>query len=237
MKADDKILAIIPARAGSQQLPHKNILPFHGKPLLAWSIEAALAAQVADAVVVSTDSEHYAKVAREYGAEVPFLRPATLAGHEAGLISALRYTVEQLAQQGRHYDWVLCLQPTSPLRTATHIEQAVRQFRAITEPKKSLASVYAIPDKFRWVLKTSSSGSLQFLDPELANNAAYSRQNNGQIFMPNGAIFLMSAANLVSQYTEHTYPFIMDELSSVDIDTLEDFKRAEQLYLAAQLQA
>ncbi|WP_333609385.1 acylneuraminate cytidylyltransferase family protein [Arsukibacterium sp.] len=230
MMGKAKILAIVPARSGSQQLPDKNIRSFNGKPLMAWSIEAALRSAVVDTVIVSTDSAAYADIARQYGAEVPFLRPAVLSGSDAGLISALKFTVEQLALAGRYFDWVICLQPTSPLRTSEHIKVAVQQFHDINDEKKSMASVYRVADKFRWLLRTTDIGTLQFIDADIAKSSAFARQHNGSVYMPNGAIFIMQTAEMTGQYTECTYPFLMDELSSADIDTIDDFYFAESLF-------
>ncbi|SEA44335.1 cytidylyltransferase domain-containing protein [Alkalimonas amylolytica] len=234
IRTEARVLAIVPARSGSLQLPDKNIRPFHGKPLMAWSIEAALTSGVVDSVVVSTDSPDYAAIACQYGAEVPFLRPKDLSGSDAGLMAALQYTVQQLALLGRHFDWVLCLQPTSPLRTASHIKDAVQQFAALEDPNKSMASVYPVDAKYRWLLRTSEEGRLQFLDNGLNQQGVYARQHNGAVYMPNGAIFIMQTNKLVAQYTENTYPFLMDEASSADIDTLDEFIQAESLWLRAQ---
>lgn len=121
------ILAIIPARGGSKGLPRKNILDCAGKPLLAWSVEAAKNSKYVDRVMVSTESQEIADVAMEYGAWVPFLRPSELADDESTLEDAVKDIIVRL--RGTYeFDYVMALQPTSPLRTSKHIDEAVEKF-------------------------------------------------------------------------------------------------------------
>ena len=121
-------VALIPARAGSKRVPHKNIAPLKGHPLIAYTICAARQSGVFDAVVVSTDSEDYAAIARHYGAEIPFLRPAAFAGDTSPDIEWVKHTLEQLAAQGRRYDAFSLLRPTSPCRKPETIRRAWAQF-------------------------------------------------------------------------------------------------------------
>ena len=119
------ILAIIPARGGSVRLPRKNILPFAGKPLIAWSIEVALSSKFISKVVVSTDDCEIADISRNYGADVPFLRPAELASNTATTIDVIIHAVNYFQSRGENYDYVALLQPTSPLRKKSHIDEAI----------------------------------------------------------------------------------------------------------------
>ena len=121
-------VALIPARAGSKRVPHKNIAILHGHPLIAYTICAARQSGVFDAVIVSTDSEEYAAIARHYGAEIPFLRPAAFAGDTSPDIEWVAYTLRQLAAQGRRYDAFSLLRPTSPCRKPETIRRAWAQF-------------------------------------------------------------------------------------------------------------
>ena len=139
MDKQQKVLAIVPARAGSKGVVDKNIRMLHGKPLLAWTIEAALNVDDIQDVVLSTDSEHYAQIGREYGAWVPFLREAKFATDDASLMSSIQHTLDRLAKEGKAYDVVVVLQPTSPLRTANHIREALNLFLAKPQSPKSLA--------------------------------------------------------------------------------------------------
>jgi CMP-N,N'-diacetyllegionaminic acid synthase len=128
MSAKPSAVALIPARAGSKRVPHKNIAPLNGHPLIAYTICAARQSGVFDAVIVSTDSEDYAAIARHYGAEIPFLRPAAFAGDTSPDIEWVKHTLEQLVEQGRRYDVFSLLRPTSPCRKPETIRRAWTQF-------------------------------------------------------------------------------------------------------------
>lgn len=230
-----KVLAFIPARAGSKGLPDKNIRLFRGKPLMAWSIQAALGSGYIDEVLVSTDSEAYADIARQFGASVPFLRPAELANDAAGMADTIRDCLNQLAALGQHFDWIICLQPTSPLRTAQHIRQALEQFMAIPGEDKTMVSVSRLPAKYGWVLQQSAGERIAFMDPALRQQQNFSRQHNTAVYLPNGAIFIASARNFDGFYTNNAYPYEMAAELSVDIDTLEEFSQAETLAAGADI--
>ena len=176
-----RVLAVIPARSGSKGLKDKNILPFNGKPLLAWSIEAA---------------------------------------------KQSKYVLDAMAKANLFYDVVVCLQPTSPLRTYEHINAALEYFERIPSEEKSLASVYQVENKYRWLLQDNSEGQLRFLDDSLNQGGLFNRQNNGRVYMPNGAIFIYQVDSLFAQYQPTTYSFVMDEVDSIDIDTLDEFNLA-----------
>ena len=222
-----RTLAIIPARSGSKGLVDKNIKKLAGRPLMAWTIEAALKSSRVDSVIVSTDDSRYADIAKSYGAEAPFLRPSSIAGDDASLMSVL--TQVRDSEFARDIDTIVCLQPTSPLRTHEHIDSALAQFEQIEKPDKSMASVYEVPAKYRWLLQTAASGALSFVDDSLNETHTYARQNNSPVYMPNGAIFIYQADKLSKQYTEQTFPFVMSKEASIDIDTQEDFEAAKQL--------
>lgn len=117
-------LALIPARGGSKGIPRKNVRPLSGKPLISYTIEAALNSVVIDDVVVTTDDEEIAEVARSYGAEIPFMRPAELAADESKTIDCVVHARDTLRAMDREYDAIVLLQPTSPLRVAEDIDAA-----------------------------------------------------------------------------------------------------------------
>ena len=129
-KKQPTIVALIPARAGSKRVPDKNIRSLAGHPVMAYTIAAALDSGIFADVIVSTDSAHYAEIARYYGAEVPFLRPSELAGDVSPDIEWLTYTLKELEQAGRRYDCFSILRPTSPFRLPATIERAWRAFLA-----------------------------------------------------------------------------------------------------------
>ena len=120
-----RILAIVPARSGSKGLPGKNIRMLHGKPLLAWPVAAARASRYIDKVVISTDSEEYAAIAREHGADVPCLRPPELAADTAPSSAAVAHMLDTLAAQGEHFDYFVLLEPTSPLTEGSDVDAAL----------------------------------------------------------------------------------------------------------------
>ena len=122
-----RVLAVIPARGGSKGIPRKNIIPIHGKPLLAYSIEPALKAATLTRVIVSTEDEEIAQVAREWGADVPFMRPSELATDRAKSLPVVQHAIRTLeVEEGQPYDAVVMLQPTTPLRTSEDIDRGVR---------------------------------------------------------------------------------------------------------------
>jgi CMP-N,N'-diacetyllegionaminic acid synthase len=127
---DYNIVALIPARAGSKRVPDKNIRPLAGHPLIAYTVAAALSSEIFTDVIVSTDSEHYSEIIKYYGAEVPFLRPAKLAGDQSPDIEWLQYTLIHLQEAGRSYDCFSILRPTSPFRMPTTIQRAWQEFSA-----------------------------------------------------------------------------------------------------------
>jgi CMP-N,N'-diacetyllegionaminic acid synthase len=128
--AEPSIAALIPARAGSKRVPHKNIRPLGGHPLIAYTIAAALDSGIFERVIVSTDSEEFAAVARHYGAEIPFLRPAEFAGDTSPDIEWIEYTLDRLRGTGQRFDCFSLLRPTSPFRKAETVERAWAEFQA-----------------------------------------------------------------------------------------------------------
>lgn len=130
-----EVVGLVTARGGSQRLPRKNVLPLAGKPMIAWTIEAALQSEALTRVIVSTDDEEIARVSREYGAEVPFSRPTELAEADSDHVAVVEHALDWLAEhEGVQPDWVLLLQPTSPLRTAEDIDACVALARESAAP-------------------------------------------------------------------------------------------------------
>ena len=125
MIGDKRLLAIIPARAGSKRLPGKNIIDFAGKPMISWSIEAALASKYIDNVIVSTEDNNIAKISKRFGAEVPFLRPKELATDEANSVDVIISVLDNLQLRNIFYDYIILLQPTSPLRGVRDINKSI----------------------------------------------------------------------------------------------------------------
>lgn len=220
-------IAIIPARSGSKGLRDKNIKELNGKPLLAYSIEAALNSNVFSTVMVSTDSERYADIARRYGADVPFLRSEETASDNASSWDAVQEVLWGYNEMGRFYDTFCLLQPTSPLRTAEDIRNAYTLFEE--KNAKAVVSVAELEHPLEWCGKIDESLNL---DGFIKKEATAQRQKMHRYYRPNGAIYIVSVSEFEADrflYRSGAYAYIMDWRESVDIDTEEDFGYAEYL--------
>jgi CMP-N,N'-diacetyllegionaminic acid synthase len=222
-----KILAFIGARGGSKGLKNKNIAPFAGKPLIHWTIRASLGSRWINHTLVSTDSPAIAAVARRCGADVPFLRPAKISGDEAKIEDAIRHALQWFQAHGTRFDYVVLLQPTSPLRTAKDINSALRYyFRNRKSTQDTLVSVTSAPLKVGWLLKKTENGYIRFCFD--LNGKRLNRQGLPRFYLPNGVIYIAPASILRKKnfYTGHTIPYVMTEASSADIDSKADLKNA-----------
>jgi CMP-N-acetylneuraminic acid synthetase len=226
-----RLLAIIPARGGSKGIPRKNIYPLCGRPLIAYSIDAAQQSKSVDRLVVSTDDDEIAEVGRSLGAAVR-IRPACLGADDTPTRAVLAHVVAELEGEAYRPDAVLTLQPTSPLRTAQHIDAAAARFAA--DPRAdSLVSCVAVPHVFHplSVMRRTEEG---YLEPFLSEPQPYRRQDKETVFARNGAAIYITRTARLADYVfgGRLIPFFMDADSSVDIDTLEDLGVAERLLKA-----
>lgn len=225
-----KHLAIIPARSGSKGLRDKNILPLAGKPLMAHSIQAALSAGLFDTVHVSTDSERYAEIARQYGADVPFLRYAETATDAASSWSVVLEALERYERMGKTYDTVTLLQPTSPLRTAADIQAAFQHMHACDA--QSVIAVCEAEDPPLWCNTLPENTCMEGFIPTAVTRLG-NRQNLPSYYRINGALYLLTVPALQTQrrilYNSACYAYIMPTIRSVDIDTELDFLIAEAI--------
>lgn len=226
-----KTLGVILARGGSKGIPKKNIKPIHGKPLIAYTIEAALKSKVFDELVISTDSEEIANIAKEYGAQVPFMRPDELAGDTVWSRDALKHAVlesEKIYQ--KTYDYVMELPCIAPLRNEVHIKEA---FELLAENKAdSVTSVAMMGDKHPVRMKRIADGILKDFTTEFPEGEGSRRQDLEPCYIRNGAIYAMTRDTIVEKFSRHgdgSRPYIMDDESSINIDTMLDFKLAEIL--------
>ena len=222
------MLAIIPARGGSRGIPRKNLKDLNGHPLIYYTIIAAQKSRYIDQLILSTDDPEIAGVASQYGVEIPFMRPEDLATDTSRAIDTYIYTVERLNREhGTACREFVVLQPTSPLRTAEDIDNAVQVF--IEKRADSVISVTETSPP-EWALKIDSKGVLKNYFSGLME--VKNRQELEPAFMPNGAVFVFKLSLLKESgtyYSSKTYPSIMPPERSVDIDNQHDFEIAQFL--------
>ena len=221
------VLGLITARGGSKGIPRKNIKMLAGKPLISWTIETALQSQHLDWVVVSTDDEEIARVAREWGAHVPFIRPADLARDDSSHISVVIHALDWL-EKTEHLEpeYVMLLQPTSPLRTVQDIDEAI----GLAKVHDAVAVVSVCEAKHHPFLckRVLDDGTIEDFMP---STVAYKRrQDFPVVYAVNGAIYLNQRESLVRDRTffpVETYPYVMPPERSLDIDTPWEVHLAE----------
>lgn len=222
-----KNLAIIPARSGSKGLPHKNIKLLNGLPLMAYTIRAAHNADVFDTVMVSTDSESYGEIAKKHGAEVPFLRSKTQSTDSADSWSVVREVLLAYAKDGKTFDTVCLLQPTSPLRTS---EDIVAGYRLLQKKKAdAVTSVCEADHSPLWCMTLEEDKSLNDFRRNLPTGP---RQQLSKFYRLNGAVYIRKVRYLendVEIIHANEYALVMDTKRSVDIDTDLDFQIAQLL--------
>lgn len=220
------MIALIPARGGSKGVPGKNIRPLKGKPLIAYAIDCAKGSKYVDRVIVSTDDPETADVARRYGAEVPFLRPAHLATDSSMAVDTYIYTVDRLAEtENASVDSFVVLLPTTPLRTSGDVDRAIGLF--LEKNADSVISYTPEAHPVRWHKYINDDGSFENVFEETLAN----RQELRKSYYPNGAIYVFrtSVVKARKYYTDNSYAYVMPRERSVDIDTEEDFRLAEFL--------
>ena len=222
MYQNKKVLAIIPARGGSKGIPHKNI-SLCGKPLIAYTIEAANQSTYIDTVIVSTDDVDIQRISEQYGALVPFLREAKIASDEATTISVVVDAVKRLEVNGEKFDVVILLQPTSPLRTAEEIDVAIDIF--FQNNMQGIVSVN-VAEVSPFLLRTIEGSQLQRI---ISKNSTIRRQDMPTYYEVNGAIYINAISDIKESlsFNDNPIPYIMSCERSVDIDTWDDLEKAK----------
>ncbi|MGP5338210.1 acylneuraminate cytidylyltransferase family protein [Psychrobacter maritimus] len=219
-------IAIIPARGGSKRLPGKNIKLLGDKPLIAWTIEAAIKSNIFDHVFVSTDSKEIASVSKDYGAKVPFLRPAELASDTATTNDVVTHLISWFEKEyGQEVSNIAILQPTSPLRNAQHIIEAFEEMK--TKHAKAIVSVCELEHPIQFCNKLGLDGSM---DGFIELGDMKRTQDLDSTYRLNGAIYIFGreyVGRMIELYSMGTFAYIMDSKSSIDIDTKDDFNLAE----------
>lgn len=229
-------VAIIPARGGSQSIPDKNIRDFSGKPLIAWTIEKAREAKGIDRIIVSTDSECIATVARNYGAETPFLRPASLSTAETAIEPVLKHAYEWLlANEGYQADALVLLFPTNPLRETRHIEDSLRLFHE--SAADSVITVNESPAHYTpyWTLVREANGAVRYYGGQDIRTGYTRRQDFPQrCFAKNDLAFVLRPQNLFgdlpSLYGERVELYVTDRIFDGDVNTYEDWELTLQKF-------
>ena len=223
---NQKILAIIPARGGSKGLPRKNILPLAGKPLIAYTIEAALRSKKLNRVIVSTNNEEILGVSHKYGAEV-IMRPQDLAEDATPTEPVIKHAVSVLEAEGYKADIIVTLQPTSPFRTSIQIDDALKEiFSDDVDSVISLKEVTEHPYKMKMI---KNGYIVPFLKIKLKSNR---RQDMPTLYKENGAIYITKYDLIMNKdkiVGGNIKPFLMSDKTSIDIDTHLDLKIAECL--------
>lgn len=219
-----KILALIPARGGSKGIKDKNIIPLCGKPLIAYSIECAKKSTYIDEVLVSTDSPKIASIAKEFGASVPFLRPAELATDTSKSIDVIIHAIKEQQKSGQSFDILVFLQPTSPLRKTEDIDNALAEFEKNDE--KPLVSISEVIDNPILIRTLDKNGKLHNL---LNTNSSVRRQDMEKYYRVNGSIYInrISEIDANTSLNDNIIPYIIPPHRAIDIDDMKDLVVAE----------
>lgn len=225
-------VCIIPARGGSKRIPRKNIKEFCGKPMIAWSIEAAKASGCFDQVIVSTDDDKVAKVAREWGATVPFMRPAKLSDDFTGTLPVIRHAVEWLNQNDIPVEYACCIYATAPFVSAEDLKQGFQLIKDSVSSYVFSVTSYAFPiQRAIWI---TESGSVAMFNPEHVQTRS---QDLEEAWHDAGQFYWGTAKAWCEEqpiFAENSLPVKLPRYRVQDIDTPEDWVRAEWLFKAMQ---
>jgi CMP-N-acetylneuraminic acid synthetase len=225
------VLGLIPARGGSKGIPRKNIAPCGDRPLIAWSCQAATGASCITRTIVSTDDREIADVAVSHGVEAPFLRPAELASDTAKSIDVANHALDWLERHDSwHADVLVLLQPTSPLRTAQHVDEAFALLRADVD---SVVSVVEVPHRYKpWAILELHDGLLRYAQHGDIGFDRHRRQGQPTLYTRNGPAVVVTQTRTIrggSHYGDRSVPYLMSQPDSVDIDDPFDLELADWL--------
>ena len=218
-----KVLALIPARGGSKGIPQKNIIDLAGKPLISYTIEAANNSKYIDSVVVSTDSDEIAEVAAKYGARIPFMRGTDISGDTSKSIDVVIDAIQKLNDKGEHFDVLIFLQPTSPLRTTEDIDISLELF--VEQECRQLTSVVE-NDRYPLLIRSIENNMLK---PLMLTNSSVRRQDMKKTYYVNGAIYIIRVDEVTTDTSlnDGIIPYVMTRRNSCDIDDYEDLITAK----------
>lgn len=223
------LVALMPARGGSKGIPRKNLALCGGRSLLHWTAEAALQSGVIDRAILSTDDQDIAEAGLALGLEVPFLRPADLAGDATLMLGVMQHCLSELRRAGETVEAIVLLQPTSPFRRAHHVRESVVKFRETQA--QTLVSVVTVPHRF--VPEGQMREKDGLLSPYFGGGIGKTqRQAKELLYARNGPAVLIVRSSVLDAgliYGDSIVGYEMDELSSLDIDTPEDLRLADHL--------
>lgn len=226
-------LAVIPARGGSKRIPRKNIKDFCGKPIIAWSIEAALKSNCFDKLIVSTDDTDIADIARKYGAQVPFIRPAALSDDHTGTIPVIHHAIDWVSNQGDKPIEVCCIYATAPFVSAMDIRLGLHELLTHDADYAFSVTSYAFP--IQRALRLNTDNRVEMFNAEHFNTRSQDLEeawhDAGQFYW--GKAESWRQGKMI--FSPHSVPVIMPRYQVQDIDSLEDWNRAEWLFKAMQM--
>jgi CMP-N,N'-diacetyllegionaminic acid synthase len=223
------LAALIPARGGSKGIARKNLALCGGRSLLDWTAEAALQSGVIDTAILSTDDDEIAESGKALGLDVPFRRPAELAGDGALMLGVMQHCLAYLRSSAIDVEALVLLQPTSPFRRAHHVREAVQKFRA--RQAATLVSVVRVPHRFvpEGQMREQDGKLVPYLGGDIGKTR---RQDKEMLYGRNGPVVLIVRSSVLDSntlYGDPTIGYEMDEISSIDIDTSEDLRLADHL--------
>ena len=226
MYQNKTFLAIIPARSGSKGLVDKNIKIINSKPLMAWSIEAGLKSKYIDRLIVSTDSEKYAKIAKNFGAEVPFIRPAEISTDKSSRIDVIRHSLEEV---GESYDYIVFLEPTSPLTTERDIDAAIEQL-FLEKNAEAIVGVSLSEAAHPNFLVELNNGFLGFISKD-QKSSVVRRQDLEDCYFYDGSLYISEVDKYLEKefYHEKTLGYVVPKWKSLEIDDIDDFIMVEAM--------
>jgi CMP-N-acetylneuraminic acid synthetase len=227
MYKKEKYLALIVARKGSRGLKEKNLKKIKLRPCIDWTFIESKKSKLIDKILLSTDCEKIINIAKRYNILTPFKRPNYLATDNVSVLKVINHALNWVKKNiHEKYDYIILLQPTSPLRKAKHIDEAIAYFSKNKKNYKTkLVSAFKLNKKYNWVMTIKKKLYCNFISKYL-DLKTLRRQKNNQIILPNGAIFISSIKDIKSGfYNNYTLFYLMEKKDSIDIDTLEDFKK------------
>ncbi len=232
MKKD--AIAIIPARGGSKRIPKKNIKLFHGKPLIAYSIETALKSNLFEKVIVSTDDIEIAKIAKKYGAEVPFIRPKELSDDFTGTVDVVNHTVTSLENQGEEYTYICTIYATAPFLQSKYLKKGYQKLK--NSDAINAFSATSMPFPIQRTFKLNEKGRCEMFMPEhymsRSQDLEEAYQDAGQFYWTNRTRQKENKNQIV--FSDISIPILLPRYLVQDIDTPEDWQRAEIMYEVIQ---